>query len=109
MHKASDALGVSFDLPDSLIVDEMDAYQAALQAAVTRVNGNKSNGTITDARYYAIVYGVSVECGLITNWVCASMPDLSPSTAGKADGKIIYLVGKTISAYMRAITEIPPL
>jgi len=103
MHKAHDGLGVSFDLPDSLTVRQLDAYQIALQSAVAKLNGN-----LSDARYYAILYGVAVESGLVTNWKSTTMPDATPATVDDADARIIYWTGRTIREFIRAITEIPP-
>lgn len=103
MHKAHEMLGVSFDLPDSLTVRQLDAYQMALQNAIAKLNG-----TLTDARYYAILYGVAVESGLVTNWQSATMPNAAPASVDDADARVIYWTGKTIREYVRAITEIPP-
>jgi len=103
MHKASEKLGVSFDLPDSLTVRQLDAYQMALQNAVAKLNGN-----LSDARYFAILYGVAVESGLVTNWQSATMPNATPASVDDADARVIYWTGKTIREFIRAITEISP-
>lgn len=103
MRKASEALGVSFDLPDSLTVRQLDAYQMALQSAVAKLNGN-----LSDARYFAILYGVAIESGLVTNWQSATMPNPMPASVDDADARIIYWTGKTIREFIRSITEISP-
>ena len=103
MHKQHDGLGVSFDLPETLSVRQLDAYQLALQNAVAKLNGN-----LSDARYFAILYGVAVESGLVTNWQSETMPNVTPASVDDADARVIYWTGKTIREFIRAITEIPP-
>lgn len=103
MHKASETLDVSFDLPETLSVRQLDAYQLALQSAVAKLNGN-----LSDARYFAILYGIAVESGLVTNWQSTTMPNLTPASVDDADARVIYWTGRTIREYVRAITEIPP-
>ncbi len=101
--KTNENLGVSFSLPDSLTVGQLDKYQQALQAALAQLNGN-----LTDARYYAILYGTAVESGLVSDWQCASQPDLSPASVDLADARVIYFVGAAIRDFVRSFTEIPP-
>lgn len=110
MLKEHKGLGVSFDLPDFLTVDQLDAYQAALQAAIAQHSNGKSPGVIniTDARYFAIVYGTAVESGLISNWRCERQPEVSPAMVGGADARVIIWTGRAVRDYVREITEIPP-
>lgn len=103
MLKENAALGIRFTLPDERTVDDIDAYQKAVNDTIKNYNG-----TLTDMRYYAIVYATSVKQGLIGNWQCESMPTLAPESVGQVDAKVVTFVGRTIAGYIRSFTDIPP-
>lgn len=102
MLKLSEKYGYSFNLPDSLTVDQLDGYQAEVSKATTEYKG-----VLTDIRWYAIVFAVAVKVGWLSDWVCDKMPD-PRGVLGPIDAKIVIAVGKTVRDFVRSYTDIDP-
>ncbi len=102
MLKSNTALGVSFELPDTLTVKQLDDYQLGMQKWLTSLNGNP----LTFARLNAVAYGVAADAGLISNWQCEKMP-LELEDVDQADARIINFVGGAVRAFVEEINEVP--
>lgn len=100
MIKTNETLGVSFELPDRLTVDQLDEYQKIIG---TRLSEYKET-FLSTIRYRAIVYGAAVEAGLIGNWQCAAMPDKQQPN----DAMVISWAGQVIEQYVSSYTTISP-
>lgn len=104
MIKTNESLGVSFELPDRLTVDQLDDYQ---QRIGKYLNDYKS-AFLSNARYKAIVYTAAVEAGLLTNWQSETMPETNLSEIGQADARVILFVGDEVEKYITSYTTISP-
>lgn len=104
MLRKSESLGVSFDLPDRLTVDQLDEYQRRIGGYLA----DYKNGFLSTMRYRAMVYSAAVEAGLITNWQSDSMPDVKPADVGGADALVISFVGAEVEDYIKPYNTIPP-
>jgi hypothetical protein len=102
--KENAALGVSFELPDRLTVDQLDDYQTKIGQYLAEHQG----GFLSNVRYRAMAYAAAVEAGIITNWQCATMPDLRPADVGAADARVISFVGLAVDEYITTYTTISP-
>lgn len=104
MKKASEKLGVSFELPDRLTVDQLDDYQRRIGVYLSEYK----DGFLSSMRYRAMIYAAAVEAGLIGSWECETMPDVKPADIGGADAQVINFVGSEVDAYITAYTAISP-
>lgn len=102
MNKNNAELGYSFNLPDSLTVDQLDAYQLAVNKAITELKG-----PLTDMRYFAIIFGVAAQVGWLADWKCEAMPSLT-GVLGAVDAKVIIAVGKVVRDFVKGYTDISP-
>lgn len=102
MLKEDKKLGYKFTLPDSLTVDQLDTYQLALNKAITEIKG-----TLTDMRYFALIFATAVQVGWLGEWECASMPD-PRGVLGPVDAHIVIMVGKTVRDFVKSYTDIDP-
>lgn len=100
--KSNTALGVSFELPDTLTVKQLDDYQIGMQKYLAALNGNP----LTFARLNAVAYGVAVQVGMISNWQCERMP-LEPENVDQADARIINFAGGAIREFVEDINAVP--
>lgn len=104
MKKANDQLGVSFELPDRLTVDQLDDYQKRIGNYLSEYQG----GFLSTMRYRTMMYSAAVEAGLITEWHSDTMPDVKPNNVGEADALVILFVGETVEEYLAPYTTISP-
>ena len=102
MQKGSAEIGLSFDMPDSLTVKQLDDYQIAMQQAIKSLNGTP----LTVARLNAVAYGVATGQGLIANWQCERMP-AKPDNIDQADARIINYAGTLVREYIEEIANVP--
>lgn len=102
MHKENQSIGVAFDLADWPTVGELEDYQLKLREAVTAFNGS-----LTDARLYAMIHVAAFSSGLASNWQCERMPDPLPTDPRSADGVAITYSGSAINDQIKKWTEIP--
>lgn len=104
MIKTNARLGVSFELPDRLTVDQLDDYQQRIGKYLAAYKDT----FLSTTRYRAMTYSAAVECNLIAEWKCETMPELRPAEVGQADAKVINYVGAEIDAWITAYTAISP-
>lgn len=104
MVKAHEALGVSFELPDRLTVDQLDEYQRRIGGYLAEYK----EAFLSTMRYRAMVYSAAVEAGLISNWQSDTMPNAKPADVGSADARVISFVGSEVEAYITSYTAISP-
>ena len=104
MIKTSANLGVSFELPDRLTVDQLDEYQKCIGNYLAAYKDQ----FLSTTRYRAMVYSAAVESDLIAGWQCDVMPDLRPADVGQADAQVINYVGYEIDQYITSYTTISP-
>ena len=104
MIKTSDKLGVSFELPDRLTVDQLDDYQKRIGVYLSAYKDT----FLSTTRYRAMTYSAAVESNLITAWQCEAMPELRPAEVGQADAQVINFVGYEVDQYITSYTAISP-
>ena len=104
VNKANEQLGVSFNLPDRLTVDQLDEYQRKIAGYL----GEYKDTFLSTVRYRAMQYSAAVEAGLISEWQSASMPEAKPANVGAADARVISWAGSEVEQYIKAFTDIPP-
>jgi hypothetical protein len=102
--KEREALGVSFELPDRLTVDQLDNYQQCIGQYLN----NYKDQFLSNTRYRAMIFAAAVEAGLISQWQSSTMPTLEIDEVGQADAQVILYVGKEIEDYITAYTTISP-
>lgn len=104
MLKVSDKLGVRFELPDRLTVDQLDEYQRHIGGYLAEYKDT----FLSTMRYRAMVYSAAVEAGLIANWQSDTMPEVKPADIGGADALVISFVGVEVESYIASYSTIPP-
>lgn len=97
-------MGVSFELPERLTVDQLDCYQGKIAEYLSEYK----NTFLSNVRYRAMTYSAAVEAGLISAWESSTMPEVKPSEVGAADAQVINFVGSEVDSYIKSYTDIPP-
>lgn len=104
MIKENKQLGVSFELPDRLTVDQLDEYQRRIGQYLA----DYKDGFLSTMRYRAMTYSAAIEAGLITNWQSDTMPEAKPADVGAADALVISYVGAEVDALITSYVSISP-
>ena len=102
MQFRNDELGATFEVPDDPDFDQIDKFDAALQAAF----GSKSE--MTDAQYTGLHLRIASEVGLIRNWQSTTRPGVPLSNIAKQDGRVVIWAGTAIRQFIRQIKVVDP-
>ena len=98
----NESIGASFELPDAPDFEQIDKYDAALQAAFAEKKD------MTDAQYDGLRVRVATECALIKNWQSTARDSVPLTTLERQDARAIIWAGEVIGLYVRRLKMLDP-
>lgn len=102
IHKFSDELLTSFNLPDRLSVKQLDDYQREMWEMQERYGAK-----VTTARYHGAIFGAAIEADFVLDWQSELMPSLDFENADDVDAGVALWAGSVIDEYLEAQNYIP--